>query len=391
MEYTKFSLGLRFAMTEDAALSPDACWDIVFSETSPSHTQGLQLFGMWDDTACAESEEAYICMFSNVPLGAGKSLYAELKQKPRLLSYLTIYRPFVQNNLVERCGNVEYLGAVDENGFVSGGAAAYGAMRFFGSAPVRPKKSAKRTTLLLAPDAWEGVFTSADAARHMQRAAAFCLPDVIVETQLVADGGRGTLDALVCSVNGRYLLAELDGASGKTPLRYGILPDESVVFETEGLDEAQILQAMTLPQNRGYTRCQLAAGGGGIPAEPPAHLKVTVLSRRVGERAGHDNPVRFRSGIEAVLETGGLDARLAHADWLIVLTRLLDEHGLLLGPTADTLLYHGRRAHKRAAALAFSPDGRFYAKIGDAEPELLDGATFDEAARAFFGRIGISG
>lgn len=387
MEYAKFSLGLRFAMTRDAGLCPDRCWDIVFSETSTTHTPGLQLFGMRDDTAHAESEPAYICMFSNAPLGVGKDLYAELLQKPRLLSYLTIYRPFVQNNRVEKCSGAEYLGAVGDDGGVSSGDVSYGAMRFTGGAPARSEKGGRRPVFLLAPDAWEGVFTSADAVRHMQRAAADCLPNAAVQTQLIADGGRGTLDALVCSANGRYLRAELDGADKQTPLRYGILPDQTVVFESEELDEAQILRALNLPQNRGYTRYWIAAGSAGVPAELPAHLDVTVLSRRVPDRAGDESAVLFRSGVEAVLESSGFDAKLFGADWLIVLTRLLDEHCSLLGPTADTLLYHCRRCRRHAAVLAFSAEGRFYAKIGDDAPQPLESTTFDEAARELFERI----
>ena len=32
MEYSKFSLGLRFAMTSDSNLTPNDCWNIAFSQ-----------------------------------------------------------------------------------------------------------------------------------------------------------------------------------------------------------------------------------------------------------------------------------------------------------------------------------------------------------------------
>ena len=67
MEYSKFSLGLRFAMTSDASLTPDDCWNIVFSEVPITHVVGSTLFGAWDDVGDATSESAYICMFSNLP------------------------------------------------------------------------------------------------------------------------------------------------------------------------------------------------------------------------------------------------------------------------------------------------------------------------------------
>ncbi len=388
MEYSKFSLGLRFAMTKDAALTPERCWEILFSEVPTTYTENLRLFGKWDDTAGAESEAAYICMFSNLPLGVGKELYAELLQKHRLLSYLTIYRPFVQNNLVEKSGVAEYVGQVGPDGAVTGGDAAYGPMRFTGRATQPPEKNGLRPRILIAPAAWEGVFTSADAARHMMRLAAERLPNAAIGTQLVADGGAGTLDALVCSLKGRYLRAELeDGEGGKTEFRYGILPDRTLVFETEALSEEQTEQALALPRNRGYRAYVIAAGGGAVPKRVPDGLDVTVLTGRVPADASSDATLRYGPGVQEILEASGFFTRLQRADWLIVLTRLMDRTGSLLGTTADTLLYHGRGYNKRAAVLAFSGDGKFYAKIGADAPEPLDSETFDEAAGALFERV----
>ena len=79
MEYSKFSLGLRFAMTSDSNLTPADCWNITFSEVPITHTVGTTLFGAWDDVGAAESESAYICMFSNLPLKVGKALFAQLQ------------------------------------------------------------------------------------------------------------------------------------------------------------------------------------------------------------------------------------------------------------------------------------------------------------------------
>ena len=90
MEYSKFSLGLRFAMTSDSNLTPNDCWTITFSEVPLTNVVGATLFGAWDDVGAADSETAYICMFSNLPLKKGKALFAQLLQKPVLLSYLTI-------------------------------------------------------------------------------------------------------------------------------------------------------------------------------------------------------------------------------------------------------------------------------------------------------------
>lgn len=389
MDYSKFTLGLRFAMTSDSALTPRDCWDILFSEVPITHTLETHLFGAWDDVARAESERAYICMFSNLPLNTGKAFYAQLKKKPNLLSYLTIYRPFIQNNLVEKCGHVEYLGETQADGTVAGGDVSYGEMRFTGTEPESCPKGTKCLGVLIAPEAWEGKFTSADAARHMMRAAARTLPTARIRAHLIADGGRGTLDALVCSTNGRYLKAELEEENGeRTALRYGVLPDETVVFESEPLTPRQLELALTLPQNRGYRNYIVAAGGGYLPETAPQGIYVTLLGQKIPASRHNSSQIVCQNGSETVLDVSEFNYRLNKADWMIALTRMLDENASLQNATTDTLLFHCRALHKRSAVLAFTEDGRYFVKVDEGAPEPLVSRTFDEAADELFRRIG---
>jgi hypothetical protein len=375
-------------MTSDSALTPEDCWNLIFSEVPTTYTLEAHLFGAWDDVARAESESAYICMFSNLPLNTGKDFYVQLKKMPNLLSYLTIYRPFIQNNLVEKCGKVEYLGEVQADGTVIGGDVAYGTMKFTGTVPEDCKKNMKCPSVLIAPDSWEGKFTSADAARHMMRAAARKMPKARIKAHLIADGGLGTLDALVCSVNGRYVKAELEDENGlKTPLRYGVLPDETVVFESESLTKAQIEQALTLPQNRGYHYYIVAAGAGVLPETVPDDISATVLGRKIPAGQRNSSQIEYRSGAETVLEESRFDFRLNKADWLIILSRMQDESVLLQNATTDTLLFHCRSLNKHVAVLAFTDDGQFFAKFDDEEPEPLSSRSFDKAADELFLRI----
>lgn len=384
MEYSKFSLGLRFAMTRDADLTPEACWNITFSEVPLTYAADANLFGAWDDVGAAESERAYICLFSNLPLKVGKALYSQLQLKPVLKSYLTIYRPFIQNNLVEKCSKVEYLGNVQPDGSVTGGEVAYGAMLISGADPAGCSGPACRR-ILIAPDAWEGRFTSADAVRHMLRSAAKILPKAKLSTQLIADGGRGTMDALVCSVNGRYLKAKITDETGEErELRYGVLPDRSLVFESEHLSKPELVQAMTLPQNRGFTHYIIAAGNGFLPEQLPESVDATVLGRRIPASQRNSSQIDYRNGVETLLDICNFDFHLSKADWLIILTRLLDETGGLIDPTADALLFHCRAQRKHAAVLAFTQDGRFFAKIDGSALVPIETESFDEAADALF-------
>jgi len=385
MDYSKFSLGLRFALTSDSNLSPERCWEIAFSEVPITHVVGSTLFGAWDDVGAAESESAYICMFSNLPLKVGKALFSQLQHKPVLLSYLTIYRPFIQNNRVEKCSTVEYLGSVQEDGSISGGEIAYGSMQISGSLPEVCEKPGQCNRILIAPDAWAGKFTSADAARHMLRSASHMLPKAMLRTQLIADGGQGTLDALVCSNNGRYLKAKILTVSGETlELHYGILPNRTVVIESEPLTKEELDQALTLPQNKGFTEYIIAAGAGVLPEDVPEGKYATVLGKRIPASQRNSIRIEYRNGIETVLEVCEFNLHLSKADWLIALTRLLDEAGSMKDPTTDALLFHCRLLNKHAAVLAFTDDGRFFAKIDDNPLVPIETSSFDEAADALF-------
>ena len=385
MEYSKFSLGLRFAMTSDERLTPQDCWRIAFSEIPATHVVDATLFGAWDDVGAAESEGAYICMFSNLPRKVGKALFAQLQQKPVLLSYLTIYHPFIQNNRVEKCSDVVYLGQAQADGSVTGGDVAYAPMQFSGSLPEPCDKLGQCCRILIAPDAWDGMFTSADAARHMLRSASKMLPKAILRTQLIADGGKGTLDALICSNNGRYLKAAIANASGESrDIQYGILPNRTVVIESESLAKEELDQALRLPQNKGFTEYIVAAGAGVLPEDVPAGIHATVLGKRIPASRRNSVQIEYRNGVEAVLETCAFNDALAKADWLIALTRLQDETGSLNDPTTDALLFHCRLQRKHAAVLAFTDDGRYFAKLDDHKLVPIDTTSFDEAANALF-------
>lgn len=388
MEYSKFTLGLRFAMTSDANLTPEDCWNVVFAETPITHIQNAHLFGAMDDVAKAESEQAYVCMFSNISLCEGKELYMQLQRKPYLLSFLTIYKPFIQNNLVEKCGNPTYVGEVQEDGAVTGSETAFGSMRFTGTDPEPCNKMNGCKRILIAPDAWEGKFTSADAVRHMLRSAARNMPKASIRTQLIADGGRGTLDALVCSVNGRYLLGKIEEPDGtKTNVRYGILPNETIVMESESLTEEQLSLALTMPQNRGYRHYILGAGGGVLPESIPDGISATVLGKRIPASRKNSSRIEYRNGAETVLDVCGFDFRLRNADWLIVLTHMRDESVSLQDSTTDTLLFHCNGLQKHAAVLAFTNDGRFFAKFDNDKPKPLASRSFDDAADEMFRSI----
>lgn len=80
--------------------------------------------------------------------------------------------------------------------------------------------------LLIAPDSFKGSLTAAEAAAAMERGARQALPAASILTLPMADGGEGTVDAMVAGTNGQYLSRTVTGPLGQ-PVegRFGLLGD----------------------------------------------------------------------------------------------------------------------------------------------------------------------
>ncbi|MPN22253.1 hypothetical protein SDC9_169636 [bioreactor metagenome] len=156
------------------------------------------------------------------------------------------------------------------------------------------------------------------------------------------------------------------------------------MLESEDLSETELEQALTLPQNRGFTHYYIAAGNGILPEQVPEGIDATVIGKRIPASRRNSAQIEYRNGVETVLEICNFNAHLAKADWLIILSRLMDDAGSMQDPTADALLFHCRVLHKHAAVLAFTDDGRYFAKIDDSPLVPIETTLFDDAADALF-------
>jgi hypothetical protein len=121
-----------------------------------------------------------------------------------------------------------------------------------------------------------------------------------------------------------------------------------------------------------------------LPEDVPDGRYATVLGKRIPASQRNSIRIEYRNGIETVLEACEFNLHLNKADWLIALTRLLDDEGSLKDATTDALLFHCRLLRKHAAVLAFTDDGRFFAKVDEAPLVPIETTSFDEAADALF-------
>ena len=85
--------------------------------------------------------------------------------------------------------------------------------------------------IIVAPDSYKGSLSAKRAAEIMARAVTDVFAAIPIEMP-VADGGEGTLEAILAGGKGRYLEAEVTSPLGKRiPAQWGMLEDGTAVIE----------------------------------------------------------------------------------------------------------------------------------------------------------------
>ncbi|MBD3288306.1 glycerate kinase, partial [candidate division KSB1 bacterium] len=81
--------------------------------------------------------------------------------------------------------------------------------------------------IIIAPDSFKASMTASEAAVAIQRGVRKVLPDVDIAKIPMADGGEGTVSALVASTKGRFVeTTAFDPLGNEITGKYGILGDE---------------------------------------------------------------------------------------------------------------------------------------------------------------------
>ena len=244
-----FAMGFRFLINDAEGFSPKDAWNLLFETLSPGEVRGAELNGTFEVTG---EGDCYICILNNVPLKRCRVLYAKMAAHPLIASHLLFYRPVYQSNRLERLvADYEYLGTVADTGEVQYGTAAYGTMRFTG-VDKKADPFMEPVLFLIAPDAYRGILTPTQSIRILMRVAYEYFPGAQIVPFQVADGGKGTIDALIHALGGRYVKStyqEEDGTSFEAT--YGILPDRTVVIEAQSRRVADRILCETL--DSGFT------------------------------------------------------------------------------------------------------------------------------------------
>ncbi len=198
---------------------------------------------------------------------------------------------------------------------------------------------------LFACDSFKGTLSSVRTAELLAEAAEKHVPGCECVAVPMADGGEGTVDALVAATGGERVSATVSGPLGDpVDAAYGLLPDGSAVIEmaaASGLPlvagREDILAASTLGTGQlvrdaldhGARRVALAIGGSATNDGGSGFL-VALGARLLDGRDEELAPCAANLGHVAALDLSGLDSRLAATGLTVMCdvdNPLLGEHG----------------------------------------------------------------
>ena len=100
--------------------------------------------------------------------------------------------------------------------------------------------------IVIASDSYKGSLDSSQANEAMRKGVLRVFEDAEIKCIPIADGGEGTVDAVMTCCGGSYCYEMVTGPDGREVIaRYGILPDKSAVIEMAAASGLPLVQDVT--------------------------------------------------------------------------------------------------------------------------------------------------
>lgn len=194
--------------------------------------------------------------------------------------------------------------------------------------------------VLVAPDSFKGSLSAAEAAQAMAQGVRKVWPDADIRLFPMADGGEGTLDAMLAAVPSERRSAHITAAAGRQiDAEYGVLADGTAIIETAriigltlpGVLDVAVEKRTTAGVGELIKHClasgirRFMIGLGGSATNDGGIGMLQALGMRTTEQQG---------GLTA-LDFSALDPRLAQSH----ITILSDVANPLFGPQGATAMY----------------------------------------------------
>ncbi len=206
--------------------------------------------------------------------------------------------------------------------------------------------------ILIAPDSFKGALTAKEAAEAITAGIKRVLPDAQIIKLPLADGGEGTVDALITSTGGTLLPVSVkDPLLRDIPASYGILGDKiTAVIEMASASGLALLtegeldpltassygtgQLIRAAMDNGCKK--IIIGLGGSATNDGGLGMLSALGAKFYNDAGQDSSIGGQGLIDlAAIDLSGLDKRIA-ATHLIA---ACDVKNPLTGPDGATYVF----------------------------------------------------
>lgn len=206
--------------------------------------------------------------------------------------------------------------------------------------------------VLIAPQEFKGSLTAVEGAAAIQQAVQAILPDAEIDSAPVADGGPGTVEAIVHAAGGRTSIARVDGPLGSpVDARWGRIDEgRTAVIEMAAASGLTLLRPDELDPRRASThgtgqliKHALDAGveriligvGGSATNDGGAGMAEALGAVFLDEDGQRLPPGGAALSRLAMIRVDGLNRRLGEID----MTVLCDVQNPLLGPEGASAVY----------------------------------------------------
>ena len=230
--------------------------------------------------------------------------------------------------------------------------------------------------ILLAPQEFKGSLSANQVVEAMADGVRRVRPEATIDRVPLADGGPGTVAAVVAAMDGRYSVSRVEGPLGApVDARWGrIAEGASAVIEMASASGLLLLDSKRLDPRRAGTfgtgeliRAVLDAGvqriliglGGSATNDGGAGMATALGVRFLDDEGDPLPPGGAALAQLASIDTHALDSRLAAVDIVV----LADVSNPLLGPDGASAVYGPQKGADAAAVAELDRALRNYADI----------------------------
>ena len=306
MIWQYFPIGFRFPVSDFSNETKRACWNVALSALFASEAEGVTLYDAQQTYDVGSGGPVYMCIACFYGIKQARACAKKLYALDGLMTQLTVYRPFIQANALESFGPFSLIGKFEPEGGITptedGGP-------LLNDLPHQPMQRPQGARLLIVSEEGETEGEAETGMRILGTEAA--QNGFYVRRLLLANGGAGTVRALVTGTDGRYeSVAVNDGNGDRKDGLIGILPGKIAVIESKGNDAVTIGALIGKALDLGYRRIRVGTGGC---IDPQNALRIPeALGMRFFDET--DEPVcpdADRLARIARTDRSGLDPRLA--------------------------------------------------------------------------------